>query len=98
MGALVSIVIQFSNNAFERVVRYSALLAFVQEASKPFKFTLRFLKQAQSGTHHLACGTISAILKLYSYKIVKVGPSVMLVFLAMSASCTKYWYMLPKSP
>ncbi len=73
MGALVSFVIQLSNYAFKGVFRYPALLAFIQEASEPFKLALRFFKQPQSGTHDLARRAIASIFNLRSYKLVKVG-------------------------
>lgn len=73
MSASVSFVIQRSNNAFKGVVRYSALLAFFQEAPEPFKFALRFFKQAQPGSHHLARRAVAAIFNLRGYKLAKVG-------------------------
>src|SRR5690606_29794347 len=73
MDALVSFVIQLSNNAFKGVVRYPALLAFIQEAPEPFKLALRFFKKAQPGSHHLARRAVAAIFNLRGYKLVKVG-------------------------
>src|SRR5690554_1068401 len=73
MDALVSFVIQLSNNAFKGVVRYPALLAFIQEAPEPFKLALRFFNQAPSGTYHLARRSVAAIFVLRGYKLVKVG-------------------------
>jgi hypothetical protein len=73
MGALVGFVIQLSNNAFKGVVRYPTLFAFIQEAPEPFKLALGFFKQAQPSTHNLARRTVTAIVNLRGYKIVKVG-------------------------
>ena len=73
MDASVSFVVQFRNDAFKGIVCYSALLAFIQEASEPFKFSFRFFKQAQSGTYYLARRAIAAVLNLGGYKLVKVG-------------------------
>src|SRR5690606_23490575 len=73
MGASARFVVHFCNNTFEGIVGYSTFLAFIQETSEPFKLTLRFFKQAQSGAHNFARRAIAAILNLRSYKLVKVG-------------------------
>src|SRR5690554_667366 len=72
MDALGSFVIQFCNNAFKGIIRYPALLAFIQEASEAIKLALCFFKQAQSGADYLAHRAIAAILHLCCNKLIKV--------------------------
>ena len=99
MSALEGFVIQLSNNVFKGVVRYTALLAFIQQALEPFKLAFRFFKQAQPGTHHLARRAVAAIFNLCGYKLVKVGgASVILVFLAMGCLLYQILVYSAKTP